>query len=53
MGGAFAMDFGAVLAMARARGADEGLIADVLAPVESVRIASLRQDDEPKEAERE
>ncbi|WP_456114998.1 DUF7697 family protein [Stakelama tenebrarum] len=44
-GGAYAMDFGAVLEMGRQMGADGGLLADVLPGVEAVLIAAMRADD--------
>lgn len=42
MGGPFGLDFGAVLMMGAAMGADLELLADVLPDVEAARIAGLR-----------
>lgn len=49
MGRPFAMDYGAVLAMARARGADLELVADVLPIVEAEVIANLNTDEDSGE----
>ena len=37
------MDFGAVMAVAAARGVDAGLLADLLPDVETILIAGLRE----------
>ncbi len=42
-GGAYALDFGAVMAVAAARGVDAGLLADLLPDVETILIAGLRE----------
>lgn len=42
MGGPIGMDFGAVMAIAAAAGADAMMLADVLPEIEAVRIAGLR-----------
>ncbi|WP_173426225.1 DUF7697 family protein [Sphingomonas hengshuiensis] len=46
MGRPFALDYGAVLAVAEARGADKALIADVLPIVERAVIANLAGEGE-------
>jgi hypothetical protein len=43
MGGAFGLDFGAVMMMAQAMGADAALLAEVLPDVEQEIIAALRE----------
>lgn len=45
MGGAYAVDYGAVLAMASARGVDLDLVADLLPRVEGAMLKPYRRDD--------
>lgn len=54
MGGAFALDFGAVMQMGSALGADTALLAEVLPAVESEIIGALaaeREDGDDSAAE--
>lgn len=46
MGGAFGLDFGAVLAMGEAMGADRQMLAEVLPEVEACALGALARDDD-------
>lgn len=45
-GGAFGLDFGAIMQIGSARGADLELLADVLPQVEAARLAGLQDGGE-------
>jgi hypothetical protein len=45
MGTPFALDFGAVMIVAAARGADSEMVADLLPVVETAVLASLSDDE--------
>ncbi len=45
MGGAYGLDFGAVLALGAARAADMALLAEVLPTIEQVMLAALRGEE--------
>lgn len=52
MGGPFALDYGAVMQVGAAMGADAGLLADVLPAVEGFILAGLKgEDDDASETE--
>lgn len=45
MGGAYGLDFGAVLALGAAQSADMPLLAQVLPPIERILLDQLTEDD--------
>lgn len=45
-GGAYGLDFGAVLSMAEAMGAASPLLADLLPDAEAIIVSSLRSDED-------
>lgn len=45
MAGAYGLDFSAVLALGAVRGADMGLLAEVLPAIEQVMLAALRGEE--------
>lgn len=49
MGGPFALDFGAVLAMGQAQQADMHLLSQLLPPVERILLDRLTDDGGPDE----
>ena len=51
MGGAFALDMGAVLAVAETMEARTPLLAEILPAIEGVLIASMRSPDEGENSE--
>ena len=46
MGGAFALDMGAILLMAQARGIDTEMVADVLPTAQACILAALHENSE-------
>lgn len=44
MGGPFALDFGAVLAMGQAQGADMAMLADILPSVERILLDQMAEE---------
>lgn len=52
MGGAYALDMGAVLGMADAMGARTPLLAEVLPAIEGILVSTVRGEDETPEEER-
>lgn len=49
MGGVIGLDFGAIMAVAQARGADTGLVAALLPEIETVILTLLREAREAEE----
>lgn len=44
MGGVYSIDFGAILSLARAMGADTPLLADILPEIEPIVVAAYGRD---------